>query len=225
MIALMNKQTLYCDAVLFDLDGVLIDSSSSIVRHWADWAERHNLDLDTIMPAAHGVRTIETMRRVAPHLDVETEAREFCANEIVDTAGVVAIPGAARVLAALPAEAWAIVTSCNADLARARLARAGLPLPRLMVSADDVTQGKPAPEPYLAGALRVGLSPAQCIVIEDAPSGIQAGKQAGMRVLAVGATHTLAELLAAGADLAVDAISRMRIGPGDNSSRLAIELG
>jgi sugar-phosphatase len=193
---MVDKMTqLDCDALLFDLDGVLIDSTPCITRHWAAWARQHGLDLAAVMQAAHGIRTIETMHIVAPHLDVEAEAARFTAREVADTDGVVAIDGAARLLQALPHDAWAVVTSGSNALATARLGRAGLPVPGTLVTADDVRQGKPAPEPYLVGAERLGIPVARCLVVEDAPAGIQAARAAGMRVIGVASTHAPEALL------------------------------
>ncbi len=207
----MPEPALQCKAILFDLDGVLIDSSSCIERHWRNWAARHRLDLQEILSAAHGMRTVETMRRVAPHLDVEREAQEFLARETVDTEGVQIIPGAARLLAALPEKAWALVTSAGRALAAARLRACGLPVPRVMVSAEDVRSGKPSPEPYLLGAERMGLASVDCLVIEDSPAGITAAKGAGMRVIAVTSTHSREELLTGGADIIAGSLNNLQV--------------
>jgi sugar-phosphatase len=218
------RQTLHCDLLLFDLDGVLIDSTPCIVRHWRGWAAGHGLDLDTILTAAHGVRTIETMRAVAPHLDVEVEAARFTDHEVADTAGVTAICGAKVLLASLPPDVWTIVTSAGGALAEARLRQAGLPLPRMLVSADDVTRGKPDPEPYTTGARRFGCLPDRCVVVEDAPAGVAAGKSAGMRVIAVGTTHSREALFGAGAMVVVDRLSRIQVTEEAADFRLAVEI-
>jgi len=188
---------LECTAILFDLDGVLIDSTTNITRHWRQWAQRHGLDLAEIMRVAHGRITIETMRLVAPHLPVEEEARHFAAVEVADTEGVITIAGAPALLASLPAAAWAIVTSGSRDVATARLQSRGLPIPKIMVTADDVIHGKPDPEPYLVAAKRLGVPANQCVVIEDSPAGIAAARAAGMRSVAVASTHADHELEAA----------------------------
>lgn len=219
-----NKNQLECDAVLFDLDGVLIDSTSCIVRHWKDWAERHGLDLDEIMQVAHGMRTVETMRRVAPHLDAEKEAAQFTAHEVTDTVGVVAIEGALRTLEKVPEGTWAIVTSGSSELARARLSWVGLPIPQVLVTGDEVKQGKPDPEPYLLGAKRLGVAMGRCVVIEDAPAGIQAGHKAGMRVIGIKATHTREELLEKGAHIVVDQLTQLHIREAGRESRLVIQI-
>jgi sugar-phosphatase len=186
-----------CTAILFDLDGVLIDSTASITRHWQQWAQRHNLDLTEIMKVAHGRRTIETMRLVAPHLSVEEEAQSFAAIEAADTQGVVTIDGALPLLNSLPPDAWAIVTSGGRDLATARLKSRRLPIPKIMVTAEDVVNGKPDPEPYLVAANVLGIPADQCVVVEDSPAGIAAASAAGMRSVAIASTHAYHELEAA----------------------------
>jgi sugar-phosphatase len=222
---LLENNKLECTALLFDLDGVLIDSSQCITRHWQAWAERHGLDIEAIMQVAHGLRAGDTMRQVAPHLDVEAEEREYLAVEENDHAGVVAIAGAGELLSGLPDGRWAIVTSAPRSLASRRLGYVGLPVPGLMVTAEDVRAGKPSPEPYLAGAARLGVAAGDCVVIEDAPAGIQAGKRAGMRVVGVAATHPPAALLEAGADAVVGRLSALRIRVAESDPRLIVEIG
>lgn len=213
---------LVCDALLFDLDGVLIDSSACIVRNWRVWAEPYGIDVAEIMKVAHGVRSVETIRQVAPHLDAEVEAARLAALEMTNADSVVAMPGAHALLAALPADAWTIVTSGGADLAKARLRAVGLPIPTTMVTANDVMRGKPAPEPYLLGAKRLGVSPDRCLVVEDAPAGIQAGRAAGIRVLGVSSTHTRAELLEHGVTALVDRLAELAVGNSGADSRLRL---
>lgn len=220
----MSKNYLECDAVLFDLDGVLIDSTACITRHWQQWADQHGLDLDTIMQAAHGVRTIETIRRVAPTLDAEREEERFTAHEVGDTDGVYAIEGAHRLVAALPDDAWTIVTSGGSMLARARLKAVALPIPGALVTGDDVARGKPAPDPYLIGAARLGVPVERCIAIEDAPAGIASGKAAGMRVVGVASTHRREELVDAGADVVAVRLTDLAIRAVTNGSRLLVQV-
>lgn len=191
---------LFCNAVLFDLDGVLIDSTECIERHWEEWAEIHQLDLTTILQFAHGVRTIETIRRVAPYLDAEQEAAEFTAHEIQDTEGVVAIPGSTNLLSGLDLGKWAIVTSGGYELVQARLGKANLPKPMHIITGDDVAQGKPSPEPYLLAASKLGVEVDECVVFEDSPIGVKAGKAAGMQVIGITSTHSVNKLLKVGAD-------------------------
>jgi sugar-phosphatase len=177
------------------------------------------------MAAAHGVRTIETMRTVAPHLDVAAEAARFTAHEVADTEGVTDIRGARALLSSLPTDAWAIVTSAGAALAEARLRQAGLPFPPVLVSADDVTRGKPDPEPYITGARYASSPPDRCVVLEDTPAGVAAGRSAGMRVIGVCATYPREVLLTAGAMVVVDRLSHLRITIGETDFRLSIEIG
>jgi sugar-phosphatase len=213
---------LKCDAILFDLDGVLIDSSLCVTRHWAAWAREHGLPLERIMAAAHGMRTIETMRIVAPELDVEVEAAMYLANELADMDGVVPIEGAVSLLKALPAGAWSVVTSAGRDLAKARLRHVGLPVPRVLVSGDDVSRGKPSPEPYLAAALGLGSSPSSCLAVEDAPSGIAAAQAAGMKVVGVLTTHAREDL---DCPVAVDRLGDLAVNVAeDDDGRLVVSL-
>lgn len=223
-MTLITSKVFDGDAVLFDLDGVLIDSFSCITRHWAAWASRHGLDFDRVMQAAHGVRTAETMRQVAPHLDAAREAEHFTAHEVADTAGVVAIAGAAPLLASLPANRWAIVTSGGAELAQARLKAAGLPQPPILVTGDDVRLGKPDPEPYWVGAQRLGVAAKRCAVVEDAPAGVLAGKKAGMWVLGVASTHLPDELRESGADLIVEALTHFSVQAAPGGQSLVISI-
>lgn len=189
----------YCSAILFDLDGVLCDSTQAVDREWRDWARRKGVDGDAIMAIAHGVRTVEVIRRVAPHLDAEAEASLIENEEASDQAGVRVMPGAAKLLQSLPQGRWGVVTSGSRLLASARLPFCGLPVPDMLVTSDDVTNGKPHPEPYLKGAQRLGFDPAECLVFEDAPAGIQSAHGAGMTVVGVASTYLPSQLNAADA--------------------------
>src|SRR6185437_12514264 len=160
---------LICQAVLFDLDGVLVDSTPAVARVWGKWALAHGLQPETIIARAHGRRSIETIRDVAPDMDAEQENLRVEQMEIDDKDGVTALPGAVQLLGSLPQDRFAIVTSATRALAMARVAYAGLPLPKHVVSADDVVDGKPSPEPYLKGAELLGFAPHDCVVLEDAP--------------------------------------------------------
>ena len=181
-------------AVISDFDGVLADSTDAITRVWSRWGERLGIDGAAIQAANHG-RPSEAViaEHVAPER-VGAEAAWVLAAETADTDGVVAYPGAADVLA-LPVVA--IATSCELTLAHARLAAAGLSAPAVLVTADQVARGKPAPDPYLLAAERLGVDPARCLVLEDAPAGVAAGRAAGMTVWAVTTTHGPEELGAA----------------------------
>jgi len=189
-----------CRGVLFDLDGVLVDSTPAVARVWTRWAHEHGFDPDEVVKKAHGRPSITTIRELLPKGDHAAEDREMERREIADLDGVDPLPGALELLRALPLQRWAIVTSCTRTLAHVRISAAGLPEPKYLVTSTDVQHGKPDPEPYRKGAQLLGMPAADCIVIEDAPAGIQAGKAAGARVLALRTTASDAELQRAGAD-------------------------
>jgi len=193
--------TFKCSSILFDLDGVLVDSTPSVSRQWSLWAREKNIDPQKV-ELVHGRPTIEGVRLVAPHLDVEAEARKIEQREMEDEEGVVVMPGAAQLLKSLPPERWGIVTSGTRRLAMSRLRVGNLPVPEVLISADDVVNGKPNPEPYLKGAALLKMKPTDCLVIEDAPAGIDAAHAAGMKVVGLMTTYPVAALLRA------DAIAR-----------------
>lgn len=186
--------TVHCLAVLFDLDGVLVDSRAVVERTWARWAARHGLRIPDLVERAHGRRSVETVTEVAPWLDAIAESAWLAAAELADTHGLRSLPGAAGALAALAHARHAIVTSCGRPLAERRLRAVGLPVPRVLITADEVAAGKPAPDGYLAAARAFGVSPRECVVIEDAPAGIAAGRAAGARVVALATTFARAHL-------------------------------
>ena len=190
---------LTCRAVLFDMDGVLVDSRTVVERTWRRWAMRHGMDPTSILKAAHGRRTQETLQEVAPHLATTEELGWVEAAELADDDGLAQVPGAARLLATLQAVPWAVVTSAGPELARRRLTAVGLPLPAVLLSSRDVHRGKPMPDGYLAAAERLAVAPAEALVFEDAPAGIAAGLAAGSTVIAVTTTHSAAELTGAAA--------------------------
>jgi sugar-phosphatase len=200
-----------CEAVLFDLDGVLVDSTSVVVRAWREWAGRRGLDAERIIEIAHGRRTAETIRLIAPDLDAEAETRELEQAEAQDLEGVLEIAGALDLISSLPEGSWTVVTSGTRLLATSRMRHVGLPLPERFVTADDVANGKPHPEPYLTGAEILGVPPEACVVIEDAPSGVRAAKAAGMRVIAVATTYRAKDL--SEADAVVDLLTQVRLTP------------
>jgi sugar-phosphatase len=184
-------------AILFDMDGVLMDSTPSVERVWRIWAAKYGLDPECIASLAHGRRSIETIRAVAPQLDAEKENVVVEQMEIDDKEGVTALPGATELLAHLPPERFAIVTSATRPLAVARLGYAGIPVPRHMITANDVIHGKPSPEPFLKGAALLGFPPADCLVFEDSPAGIAAARSAGMKAIALQTTYPADQLQAA----------------------------
>ncbi|MGH8853022.1 MAG: HAD-IA family hydrolase [Telluria sp.] len=179
------------EAFLFDMDGTILTSIKSAERVWTAWAIRNGLDPESFVPTIHGKRTEDTIRHLGlPGVDPAAEAMGIALAEIEDVHDIEEIAGVGRFLASLPPERWAIVTSASRALATARIAAAGLPLPPLLVSADDVKRGKPAPDPFLLGAQKLGVAPQSCLVFEDTSIGLQAAEAAGMDSIVVTATHT-----------------------------------
>jgi sugar-phosphatase len=177
-------------AFLFDMDGTVVNSIAAAERVWADWAGRQGLDVAAFLPTIHGVRAIETIARLAlPGVDPMREADALLQAEAADIDGILPIAGAASFLASLPAERWAIVTSAPRELALLRIAAAGIPLPAILVAAEDVSHGKPAPDCFRLAAERLGVDARDCLVFEDAPAGISAAEAAGATVVVISATH------------------------------------
>jgi len=200
-----------CQALLFDMDGVLIDSTPAAERVWRQWAREHGLDPNHVAHIFHGRPSINTIRELLPDGDQEAENRVVEQREMEDTEGVVTFPGARELLAVLPMQRWAIVTSCTRALADVRLRATGLPTPRHLVTASDVQRGKPHPEPYLKAAQMLSVTPQQAVVVEDAPAGIRAGKSAGCRVIALRTTMPEDELRRAGPDWIVANCAAIRL--------------
>lgn len=185
--ATLSGTTLTARAVLFDMDGTLVDSTAIVEQVWGELAARYSLDIDEILRTSHGVQAGDTVRRFAPAgTDVVALTAELGAMERVRTEGIVALPGAADLLRSLPADAVALVTSADRILADIRMNAAGLAMPATAVTADLVTRGKPHPEGYLRAAELLGVEPADAVVFEDAPAGIAAGLAAGIRTVAIG---------------------------------------
>ncbi len=185
---------LLASALLFDLDGVLADSTRSVTRAWSAWARRVGLEPEELLPKVHGRRAIETIRAARPDLDAEAELATLVADEATDNHDTEEIPGAGALVRALPSEAWAIVTSGLREVATARLVAAGIPVPRIMITAESIERGKPDPDCYLRGAEALGVDPADCVVVEDAPIGATAARAAGMRLIALTTTHRADQL-------------------------------
>jgi mannitol-1-/sugar-/sorbitol-6-phosphatase len=183
--------------ILFDMDGVLISSIGSVVRCWRRWAVRYGVPGAETFEVPHGMRAIEIVKELRPNIDPQEGLRAIEDLELEDMAELTVLPGVKTLLEGLPPERWAIVTSATRRLLLGRLAAAGLPVPERIISADMVERGKPDPEPYRRGAGLLGLRPDECVVVEDAPSGVGAGIAAGCRVLGVLGTHSLDELHAA----------------------------
>lgn len=203
-----------CAAVLFDLDGVLVDSRRCIEGIWRAWAAGKGLDPEPFLRIAHGRRTSETIRTVAPALDVAAEVAALDRLEEVETAGIHPVPGADLLLQALPATRWAIVTSGSHRVASLRLGVVGLTVPEVFITSDAVRQGKPAPDGYLAAAARLGLEPADCVAVEDSPPGVAAARAAGMRVIALLTTHQERDLEQA--DFRLPALHQLHVASGES---------
>ena len=184
-------------AVLFDLDGVLVESKEATERVWLDWALSNGIGEDELRSAMHGVRSVEVVRALRPDLDAVAESDAIERRQAEDVEGLRAILGAAEAMRALKEDRVAVVTSATRVLAAARVSAVGIELPRVVVYADDVARGKPDPEGYLTAARRLGVEPARALVVEDAPPGIEAGRAAGAATVGVTSTHAASELAAA----------------------------
>jgi sugar-phosphatase len=184
-------------AVLSDLDGTLVDSTPAVLRAWNGWMRDRGVTRPADGEHPHGIPARSVVALLAPELDADAEAAELERRELADVDGVVALPGARDLLSPSTAASWgsasapavAIVTSCTRPLAEVRLRAAGLPVPDVLVTAERTRRVKPDPDPYLLGARELGVAPADCVVLEDAPAGIAAGRAAGMRVVAVRCSH------------------------------------
>lgn len=178
-------------AFLFDMDGTVLTSIVASERVWGTWARKHGLDVEAVCKSIHGRRAVETVRSFnIPDVDEDAEVEWLKTAEIADIGGIEAIEGAVAFLTALPADRWAVVTSAPRELAKVRLAAAGLPLPAVLVTAEDVERGKPAPDCFRLAAQRLGHRIEDCLVFEDAPAGIAAGEAAGATVVVITATHS-----------------------------------
>jgi len=208
-----------CRGLLFDLDGVLVDSTPAVARVWTKWAIEHGFDPEETVRNAHGRPSLSTIKELLPNaVDPALENEVILRGEIEDTDGVVPLSGVCNFLKSVPNDRWALVTSCARPLAYVRLTAAGIPIPEKMITADDVRRGKPDPEPYLKGAALLGLPASECVVFEDAPAGIRAAKLAGTRVIALPTTESEKGLKSAGADWILPRYSNLSLassnGPG-----------
>jgi mannitol-1-/sugar-/sorbitol-6-phosphatase len=217
-----------CRGLLLDMDGVLVDSTPAVARVWSRWAEMHGMDPESVVKQAHGRPSLATIVELLPNADSEVHHREnhwMEQGELADFSDVIALPGAKELLNALPPSQVAVVTSAIRELAEVRLRAAGLlPYVQNMVTADDIRHGKPDPEPYQKGAAKLNLAPSECVVIEDAPSGVRSGKAAGARVLAVRTTTGDEELLAAGADWIANDCASLRIDPKSAGTKIVLQI-
>jgi len=212
---------LSCSALLFDMDGVLLDSRAVVERTWRRWARRHGLEAEPFLRVAHGRRGRDTLHAVAPELATDEEVAWLDAAELEDLEGLVPVAGAADLVSVLPPTRWTVVTSAGRELAGRRLAAAGLTLPAHAVTSEDVCRGKPAPDGYRLGADRLGVAACECVVVEDSPPGIEAGRAAGAMVLAVSTTHPPEAL--AGADVVVGDLRCVRVSVGVSGLEVVVE--
>jgi sugar-phosphatase len=213
--------TITTRGILFDMDGVLISSTGADERCWLEWAKHHNMEGAFSLQSTHGRRAVDTLRDLRPDLDPVFEQRRLEDYDAEDYSGLIILPGVERLLASLPADRWTIVTSATVRLLEGRLSHAGLPIPKTLVPAEHVANGKPHPEPYLTGAKLLNLAPPDCLVIEDSPAGVASGKAAGCKVLAVLSSHAKAELTAA--DWLVNSLEQITAAPQPNGT-LSIRL-
>jgi mannitol-1-/sugar-/sorbitol-6-phosphatase len=212
--------TFLCSAILFDLDGVLVNSTGSVDRQWRAWARERGIDEEKVIAIAHGVRAVEVIRTVAPQLDAVAEVRALEKREAADRDGVAVMPGAVDFVHAIPKGRWGVVTSGARELASERLQLAGISAPRTLVTAEDVANGKPHPEPYLKGAKLLRVKPEDCLVIEDAPAGIRSAHAGGMKVIGFASTYTKEKLTYA--DAVVSGFRDLSVGI-EKDSRLRVE--
>jgi sugar-phosphatase len=186
-----------CKGILFDMDGILISSLGSVERSWTKWAEMRGIDPEYACSVTHGCRAIDTVRKLRPDLDSEAELKVIEDLEVADNEGLTVLPGVLKLLAALPKDRWTVVTSATERLARVRLAAGGVPVPERLITANQVTKGKPHPQPFLEGAALLGFAPDECVVFEDSSSGTVAGRAAGCIVVATTFSHSIESLDAA----------------------------
>jgi mannitol-1-/sugar-/sorbitol-6-phosphatase len=203
-----------CRAILFDLDGVLVDSTRHIEQQWRSWALSKGLSPEPFLRVCHGRRALETIRLAAPNLDAEAEIASFRPDPASEMANLAPVEGAAHLLALLPPGSWAVATSGPRATAVTRLQAAGLPTPAVLICAEDVVRGKPDPDVYLTAAGRLEVTPSECIVVEDAPAGIEAARAAEMRVLALTTTHPASMLNADACAPSLSSVHLGRIDPG-----------
>jgi mannitol-1-/sugar-/sorbitol-6-phosphatase len=186
--------TFRCRAVLLDMDGTLVDSTVAVEAQWGRWAARHGLQLADVLRVSHGRPSMETMRILAPDAATPEEHERFMREEEAHEAGTVAVAGALDFVSRLPRDRWAVVTSAPRTLAGMRIAAAGFPAPPVLIAPEDVTHGKPHPEPYLLAAALLGVPPAACLVVEDTRAGLESAAAAGMTAIGIATTYTREQL-------------------------------
>jgi mannitol-1-/sugar-/sorbitol-6-phosphatase len=223
MVDAIKHVELEVSGLLFDMDGVLVSSIGSVLRSWRRWAKHYGLPNADKVEIPHGVRAIDIMKQLKPDIDTVEGLKLIEDIEVADIADLEVLAGVKALLKGLPAHRWAIVTSATRRLLLGRLKAAGLPVPDRIISGDQVKRGKPDPEPYRRGAELLGVQPPDCLVFEDAPSGVRAGIAAGCRVLGVLGTHTAEELREAGANWIVSSLTKVRTEVHDGRIAVVIE--
>lgn len=223
MVDAIKHVELEVSGLLFDMDGVLVSSIGSVLRSWRRWAKHYGLPNADKVGIPHGVRAIDIMKQLKPDIDTVEGLKLIEDIEVADIADLEVLAGVKALLKGLPAHRWAIVTSATRRLLLGRLKAAGLPVPDRIISGDQVKRGKPDPEPYRRGAELLGVQPQDCLVFEDAPSGVRAGIAAGCRVLGVLGTHTAEELREAGANWIVSSLTKVRTEVHDGRIAVVIE--
>jgi sugar-phosphatase len=217
-----TPQEIPCQGILFDMDGILISSLGSVERCWTRWSEMRGIDPEYACRMAHGCRSIDTVALLRPDLDAQAENDLIEGMEVEDTEGILVLPGVLDLLKALPPERWTVVTSATDRLARVRLAAGGVPVPERLITAESVTEGKPLPAPYLAGAALLGFAPEECVVFEDAASGTKAGRAAGCTVVATTFSHPIETLDAA--DYLIEDLTGVRVETLADGEGLLVKL-
>ena len=223
MVDVVNRTEIEVSGLLFDMDGVLVSSIGSVLRSWRRWARHYGLPNPDKIEIPHGVRAVDIMKQLKPDIDTVEGLKLIEDIEIGDVGDLEVLAGVKKLLESLPAHRWAIVTSATRRLLLGRLKAAGLPVPDRIISGDQVKRGKPDPEPYRRGAELLGVQPQDCLVFEDAPSGVRAGVAAGCRVLGVLGTHTAEELREAGAHWIVNSLTNVRTEAHDGRVAVIIE--
>ncbi|KAI0772034.1 phosphatase [Trametes elegans] len=233
----MPTVTAYFDAILFDMDGTLVDSTDGVVGAWEMFAEKYpGLNVGEVLSSAHGVRTVENLRLhcgITDPDELEREATRFEEAIVSESKkngrqGIVALPGVKEIMDNLapyskrPNPLWAICTSATRNYANAALKAAGVPVPEIFVASEDVEKGKPAPDPYLLGAKRCGVDPTRCLVVEDAPAGIRSGRAAGCKTLALVTSHSRQQLDEAKPDYVVSNLSKVTMKPMEKGVEVTI---
>jgi mannitol-1-/sugar-/sorbitol-6-phosphatase len=204
-----GRHVFRCAAVLFDMDGTLVDSSSCVESTWRIWAGKHGVDIDALLRISHGRQNRDTIRLIAPHLDTPEEIAFLVQTEEDCHQGIVEVRGARALLDSMGSTApWAVVTSAWRTLGEKRLRLAGLPIPGVFITSDDITHSKPHPEGYLLAAKRLGVAPADCLVIEDAHAGIEAARAAGMPVIGITTTFARDQL---GCEWCIDDFRELKV--------------